>query len=374
MLNRLNLQNLILTLFILTLSACSSKSNDSVVDTKQASQIQNVSTKSIPSQDDKAIPKYDHIFVIIEENKAYNQIIGSSNAPTINKLAQTYGAATNFYAEVHPSEANYIAMLGGDTFGIHDDDAFFCEPNSTKQFCKRSVKPGYVDHTVKAKSLMEQLESKGLTWKGYFEDIPSPGSKEIVSTGKIPWLYAVKHNGFLNFKNVQDDPNIKQKIVGFDQLAADLSSENLPNYSHIVPNQCNEMHGLAECRGTDKLIQTGDAVIGKLVNQITSSKIWKSAGNNAIVITWDEDDGSDRNKVQGCCSGFDPNSKANFGGGHIATVVITNHGAKGVVDNTHYNHYSLLRTTEDAFGIYEYLGYANDTSNGVKPMTRLFAK
>jgi phosphatidylinositol-3-phosphatase len=184
-------------------------------------QISSISTKSIPNKDDKAIPKYDHIFVIIEENKAYNQIIGSPNAPIINKLAKTYGAATNFYAEVHPSEANYIAILGGDTFGIHDDDAFFCEPNSTKRFCKRSVKSGYVDHTVRAKSLMEQLESKGLTWKGYFEDIPSPGSKEIVSTGKIPWLYAVKHNGFMNFKKVQDDPKIKQKIVGFDQLAAE---------------------------------------------------------------------------------------------------------------------------------------------------------
>lgn len=382
--NKLNPKNLIIAFSILSLSACSSKPNESVnLDTKNQSsnihRVQNVATntitaKSIPTQDDKAISKYDHIFVIIEENKSYNQIIDSPNAPIINKLAKNYGVATNFYAEVHPSEGNYVAMLGGDTFGINDDDGFFCEPNTIKQFCKNSNKPDYANHTVTSKSLMEQLESKGLSWKGYFEDIPSPGSKEIISTGKIPWLYAAKHNGFLNYKKVQEDPNIKQKIVGFDQLETDLKSGNLPNYSHIVPNQCNEMHGLAECRDTAKLIQTGDAVIGKLVNQITNSKIWKSPGNNAIVITWDEDDGSDRNQVQGCCSGFDPNNKAGFGGGRIATVVITNHGGKGVVDDTHYNHYSLLRTTEDAFGIYDYLGYANDTANGVKPMTRLFAK
>ncbi|MEH1828283.1 MAG: alkaline phosphatase family protein [Nostoc sp.] len=71
---------------------------------------------------------------------------------------------------------------------------------------------------------------------------------------------------------------------------------------------------------------------------------------------------------------IDPDSKANFGGGHIATIVITNHASRGIVDHTPYNHYSLLRTTEDAFDIYEYLNSANDTDKGVKPMTNLFVK
>jgi phosphatidylinositol-3-phosphatase len=68
------------------------------------------------------------------------------------------------------------------------------------------------------------------------------------------------------------------------------------------------------------------------------------------------------------------NSLADFGGGHIATVVITNHGPRGVNDPTPYNHNSLLRTTEDAFGIYEYLNGAGAIDKGVKPMTPLFFK
>jgi len=107
-------KKIILGLCVFSLSliaACSSKTKDANTATLVA---------SVPTKEDKAIPKYDHIFVIIEENKSYDQIIGNPSAPIINQLAKTYNLASNFYAEVHPSEANYIAMLGGDTFGIHD--------------------------------------------------------------------------------------------------------------------------------------------------------------------------------------------------------------------------------------------------------------
>ncbi|MFL9820463.1 alkaline phosphatase family protein [Tolypothrix campylonemoides VB511288_2] len=242
-----------------------------------------------------------------------------------------------------------------------------------KQFCHNSHQKDYANHTIASKSLIDQLEQKGLTWKGYFEDIPSPGSVAVVAPSLNRVLYASKHNGFMNFKKVQDDPNLSSKIVGLDQLTTDLKSGKVPNYSHIIFNQCHEMHGLQECSNLKQLIQTGDATIGQFVNKITSSKLWAASGNNAIIITWDEDSNPrDKAEIQGCC-GFDPRSKANFGGGHIATIVITNHGSRGVADNTPYNHYSLLRTTEDAFGIYEYLNFAGDTAKGVKPMTPLFA-
>ncbi len=329
---------------------------------------------SLPTKADKAIPKYDHIFVIIEENKAYDQIIGNPQAPIINQLAKTYGLATNFYGVVHPSEANYVAILGGSTFGIHDDDAFYCQIGSSDQFCPNSRKSDYVNHTIDSQSLVDQLEQKGLTWKGYFEDIPSPGSKAVYAPNTIRALYASKHNGFINFKKVQEDPKLSSKIVGFDQFTQDIQNNSVPNYSHIVLNQCHEMHGLAECPDLQKLIKTGDNMVGKIVTQITTSQLWKTSGNNAIVITWDEDNNPpNKTSTQGCC-GFDPKSNANFGGGHIATIVVTNNGPKGVVDKTPYNHYSLLRTTEDAFGIYDYLQQAGNINQGVKPMTALFAK
>lgn len=334
------------------------------------------SNQAVSSQltaQDQAVPRYDHLFILIEENKGNGQILGNSNAPNLNQFKQTYGFASNYYGVVHPSQANYIALLGGSTFGIHDDDAFYCQPSQFDGFCPNSRRPDYVNHTIVGKSLMDQLEARGLTWKGYFENIPAPGSKVVFAPNPVRALYAAKHNGFMAFKSVQDNPQRLNNLVGLDQLTADLQNNTVPNYSHIVLNQCHEMHGLPECSNLQQLIKTGDAQVGKLVNQIMKSKVWSAKGNSAIVITWDEDDNPPiKIQPQGCC-GFDPKSQANFGGGHIVTLVITNHGPKRVVDQTSYNHYSLLRTTEDAFGIHEYLNEAGNTAAGVKPMTSLFA-
>jgi phosphatidylinositol-3-phosphatase len=336
------------------------------------------------------VPRYEHIFLIIEENKSYTEIVGEQSvAPNINRLAKEYGLASQFYAEVHPSEANYVAMLGGDTFGIHDDDAYYCKPKSQDPFCPSSGRSGYVDHTVAGRSLIDQLEEHGLTWKGYMESIPKPGAGDArwptsdkPVAGVPDEAYAVKHNGFMTFKRVQDDPRRAEKIVGFDVLERDLATGDLPNYAHIVPNQCNEMHGREsgpstpeDCRkgNVEGLIRRGDKVLGDLVAQIMRSRIWNAPGNSAIVITFDENGKAERNAgPQGCC-GYDPQSAANFGGGRIPTIVISNHGVRGVTDPTPYNHYSLLRTTETAFGIEEHLRNAGNTAAGVVDMAPLFA-
>jgi hypothetical protein len=337
-----------------------------------------------------SMPRYSHIFVIVEENKGYAQILGpSSLAPNIQRLAHSYGLASEFYAEVHPSEANYIAMLGGDTFGIHDDDAFYCKPGMRDAWCPKSGRADYVDHTVRAASLMDQLQARHLSWKAYMEGIPEPGSlavrwpsKQQPVAGVPPELYAVKHNGFMSFEAVQRDPRRAEHIVGFDQLYRDLASGQMPNYAHIVPNQCNDMHGRdsgpdvpPDCRkGNLKgLITRGDRVLGELVQRIMGSPVWAAAGNVAIVITFDENEKDERTTGdQGCC-GYVPGSAANSGGGRIATVIVTNHGPRGIIDSRPYNHYSLLRTTEAAFGIDDYLGHAAEQQAGVYTMTPLFA-
>ena len=144
-----------------------------------------------------------------------------------------------------------------------------------------------------------------------------------------------------------------------------------------MPNQCNEMHGLkgdgvpADCDSANKpgLIRRGDRVVGELVRDIQATAAWKGPGNAAIVITFDESGDKGR---EGCC-GVTPAAPSNFGGGHIPTVVITNHGPRGVKDETPFNHYSLLRTLEDVFRLDGRLGHAADTAHGVRPMARLFA-
>jgi phospholipase C len=336
------------------------------------------------------VPRYAHVLVIVAENKGYELIIGpAAVAPNINRLAQQYGLASQFFAEVHPSEGNYVAMLGGDTFGIHDDDAFYCKPRMRDAWCSKSQRTDYVDHTLTARSLMDQLQAEGLSWKAYMESLPEPGSLAVrwptadkPVAGVPTQLYAAKHNGFLNFRDVQQDPARGTKIVDFSVLYRDLASGEMPNFAHIVPNQCNDMHGRdagpdvpADCRKSDPaaLIARGDRVIGELVQRIMASPLWRGPENNAIVITFDENDKDERQGGdQGCC-GTDPAKAGNSGGGRIPTIVITNHGPRGVVDDRPYNHYSLLRTVEAAFGIEEYLAHAADERNGVLAMTPLFA-
>jgi hypothetical protein len=238
---------------------------------------------------------------------------------------------------------------------------------------------------------MDQLTEKGLTWKAYVEDIPSAGSlvprwpTPRYSVKGVPnELYAAKHNGFVNFDTVHNEPypELARHFVGFSQLEEDIAANQLPSYAHIVPNQCNDMHGMSrdngpyvpeDCRNVARLIKRGDAEIGILVEKLMHSAAWTGGGNTAIVITFDEDDKDSRSSGQQGCCGYDPKSEANFGGGHIPTVVITNHGLGHVVVLTPYNHYSLLRTTEMAFGIDEYLGHAADTGKGVVAMAPLFA-
>jgi hypothetical protein len=340
------------------------------------------------SADPTAVPPYAHIFVLIEENHTADEIIGNPSLPVINRLAKEYGYASQFYAERHPSEPNYVAMVGGNTFGIADDDAFYCKPRLAAYGCAKSGSAGYVDHTVSARSLADQILARGLRWKGYFEDLPAPGSldwrwpsPQSPAPGKPEALYASKHNGFISFKSVQGDPARAERIVGFDVLYHDLAQDTVPAYAQIVPNQCNDMHGLdgdnvpADCAKSNKhgLMSRGDATVGTITDKIMQSAAWKGAGNTAIVITFDEnDDKRDDGHPAGCC-GSAQGDADNPGGGWIPTIVITNHGPRGVVDATPYNHYSLLRTTEDALGIAEHLGHAADSAKGVTVMAPLFA-
>lgn len=335
-----------------------------------------------PTAEDLAVPRYQHVFVIVGENKNRERIDGSPNAPQLTQLARTYGDALNFFGEVHPSEANYVALIGGSTYGIHDDDAYYCAAGSSDAACPGAKQAGYAAHTIDAPHIGTQLEAVGLSWKNYNESIPAPGSPAVTGSNpaqdgpNAPPLYAVKHSGFMNFASVQKDPRRAEHIVGYDQLRRDLATNTIPNFGLIIPNLCNDMHGMAGPRvpddclfeHMDAAIRRGDAAMAKVVQMIQGSAAWKSDDNVAIVVTWDENDGL---TSEGCC-GVTPNAPSNFGGGHIATIVITNHGPRGVVDPMPYNHYSLLRTIEDAFGIHDYLGLAAATNQGVRPMLPLF--
>ena len=318
-----------------------------------------------------AIPRFQHIVQIMMENQDYADIIGNSNAPDINALAAQYGLATDYFGVTHPSEPNYVANMGGRFFGIQDDNQFYCTSAmaGTDPNCTGTT----VDHTVDAQNLADQLTAAGDTWKGYFQNLPpTPEPGAVIDTGpnangpytfKYPSssnaLYASKHNPFVNFTGTQHD---LANMVPDTQLASDLAAGSLPTFSLVVPDQCHDMHSTGSCPSGPALISAGDTYVGTTVQAIMGSKVWQS-GRNAIVVTWDEDDFADSGQTGTGCCGTDP------GGGHVATIVITNKFAHAIEDGTAYNHYSLLRSYEDAFGL-PYLAHAGDAD--VPAMAPLF--
>jgi phosphatidylinositol-3-phosphatase len=320
-----------------------------------------------------SIPRYQHIVEIMMENTSYSTIIGNPNAPQINALANAYGLATNYFGVTHPSQPNYMASIAGSNFGVQDDNQFYCTPPPppiTDPHCTGTTVP----HTVSAPTLADQLTAAGMTWKGYFQNLPPIPSSGLITTGpnangpySFKWpsdmnaLYASKHNPFLNFTGTQ---GALANMVPDTQLATDLAAGKLPNFGLVVPDQCHDMHGVTGvCTGT-ALISAGDTYVATVVREIMNSQVWDQ-GANAIVITWDEDDFSDQGQPGTGCCGFDP------GGGHVVTIVITNQGEQHITDNTPSNHYSLLLSMEDAFGL-PCLQNACDAQSGVKPMTPLF--
>jgi len=292
-----------------------------------------------------ADPTFSHIYIIMEENTNYEDIIGNPDAPYINQLAQQYSFAANYYGVTHPSEPNYVAATAGDFFGLHADD-------QSKRF--------------DAQNIVDQLESKGLTWATYQQGLPAPGStvNQAPSTGS--GLYVRKHDPFMLYNDVLNSPTRLQNVKPIESLATDLNSGSAPNYAFIAPDQCHDMHGVSSSSATSygmpwcayppnfvlnhPLIQAGDAYAKQLVTTITSSKGWTA--DSVIVLTWDENESSGLSSPNrgyssstGCCAG-----PPGDGGGRVPAIIITN-TPMHTVSLRPYNHYSLLRTVEDNWGL-----------------------
>jgi hypothetical protein len=307
-----------------------------------------------PTTDPAAVPRYDHIFVIVEENHGLADLLGNPAAPNINALAQQFGLATMYFGVSHPSEPNYVAILGGDFFGVADDNPYWL-------------------NTVDKPNLTTQLDQAGIPWKAYLQALPYAGFQGICypthcnGSPDVDPLFVSKHDAIQNFTTARN-PRDWSRQVPITQLEDDLASDRVPAFGYIVPDECHDEHGDPPycLDGGDPgdaqdqhLLAFGDAYLGRLVATITNAPFWRH-GNNAIVVTYDEGDDD-----AGCCD-------ANPGGGQVATVVVTNHGPRHLADSTPYNHYSLLQTIQRGFGL-GCLANTCDTSN-VKPLAPLFAQ
>ena len=311
----------------------------------------------------------DRVFIIVLENHSEHSVIGDPNAPFITSLAQTYGEATNYFGVTHPSEPNYVAMISGSNWWINND-------NPANRF----------DHT----NLIDELDAAHMSWGAYMEALPPDPLADFWPSSSAP-LYASKHNPFALFTDIRNDPARVANIKPYTSLAGDLSGPNPPRLAYIVPDQCNDMHGGVFTAVADhpetpcpfgrtnddpndaQLKRNADAFVQGAVSTIMSSRAWTP--HSAIFIVSDEGDftGNPVNggwdSPAGCCDSpvlpaGDPDISASwpggvFGGGLVPAVVVDPSGPRHYANDTPFNHYSLLRTIEDAWQLPE-LGFTSD--------------
>jgi len=259
------------------------------------------------------------------------------------------------------------------------------------------------DTNIVGISIGDQLVAAGKHWKSYQEGLPAIGADGVnvsdgyytiggvnrngvnvtsdfaalsttgnpITASDVVYLYAVKHNPFAYFASVQNGLNPGNgvgRIVGFDGeqgLYSDLREGTVPDFAFIAPNQCNDMHGRgngtafcnfdADDNGTQtglnpSLILQGDQALQRVVTAIQASPVW-SWTKSAIVVVWDENDYSTTTVNQ------------------VVLTVSTNYGAQQIVSSKFYDHYSLTKTLDAAFGL-PCLNHACDA--GVNVMADLF--
>jgi hypothetical protein len=249
---------------------------------------------------------YAHVVWIWMENQGYRSVMGSSSAPFENSLAQKCGSATDYNGVSHPSLPNYLAATGGSTFGVTDD----ASPSA---------------HRINADSIFAQVEQAGLTWRSYNESMPK--NCDTASSGS----YAVKHNPAAYYVAIRTacDVNDVPLEGAFDR---DIAAGSLPSFSLVTPNLCNDTHDCA--------VAVGDAWLATWVPKILAGPNY-SSGDTLVVVTWDEAEGSTK---------------------RIPTIVIGPSVPAGTVAGQRFDHYALLRTTEDLLGLPPLLAAASATS------------
>src|SRR5215471_13898158 len=232
-----------------------------------------------------AVPSAGHVVVVLEENHSYSSVIGNSSMPYLNGLASKYGLATQYFADTHPSIGNYFMLTTGAI--ITNDDTF--------------------SSTVSNDNIVRHLLTAGKTWKSYAESLPSVGY-----TGGDVYPYVRHHNPFSFFSDVVNSSVQKQNLVPFGQFSKDLSNNQLPNYSFVVPNLLDDAH--------DGTLNQADQWLQANIDPLLSNPAFQQ--NGLLIIVFDE--------------GFSTDTAG--GGGHVAAVLIGPGVKKGYQSTTFYQH------------------------------------
>jgi hypothetical protein len=254
-----------------------------------------------------SLPVPDHVVIVIEENQSYSDIIGSSDAPYINSLAGSGAVFTQSYAIDHPSEPNYLDLFSGSDQGTSGDNPCPIGPFHTP-------------------NLGGELIAAGLSFAGYFDGMPSVGYTGCFGGS---W-YTRLDNPLTDFSDVPS--NVNKPFAGY--FPTNFTS--LPQVSWVIPSLIHDMH--------DGTIAQGDTWLRSNLQAYIN---WSYQHNSLFILTFDEDD---------------------FGGDNqIPTIFVGPMVQPGQYSET-INHYSVLRTLEDMYGL-PYAGHSAD----VNPITDVWA-
>jgi phospholipase C len=244
----------------------------------------------------QAVPSFEHVIVVVLENKSQGSVLGNPEAPNFNAFAKRYAVLSHYGGVAHPSLPNYLALISGSTHGITVD-------------CTTC--------TVSGRNLADTLERAHLTWKAYAEGLPRPGF-----TGPFAGRYAKKHVPFLYFRDVVSKARRRRRIVPLRQFGRDLAASALPSFSLVVPDQCHDMH--------DCPVATGDAWLGRFLSPLLRSR---KLADSVIFVVTDEPPSSM------------PPTEA------VPALALGPTVVPGTTYALSTSHYGLLRTIEDAWGL-----------------------
>ncbi|KLO33659.1 alkaline phosphatase family protein [Mycobacterium haemophilum] len=239
-----------------------------------------------------ALPAPAHVVIVVEENHSQANIIGNRSAPFINALAANGAMMAQSFAETHPSEPNYLALFAGDTFGVR------------KNLCP--LNGGTLPN------LGSELLAAGYTFAGFAEGLPAVGSP-VCAAGK----YQRKHAPWVNFSNVPATNSVP--FSAFPKPGNPEGYASLPTVSFVIPNDDNNMHSGS--------IAVADAWLSRNLSGYAN---WAVANNSLLIVTWDEDDNTNRNQ--------------------IPTVFYGAQVRPGTY-NEQISHYNVLSTLEQMYGL-----------------------
>ena len=325
-----------------------------------------------------ALPPVGHVFVINIENKGFSETWGRhSGAPYLARTLRRQGVLLrNYYGIAHHSLPNYLAQISGqgpDRATQNDCSTYSPFRGTGATRAPQQVVGNGCVYPGQVRTLPRQLTDAGLSWKGYLQDMASPcqhprlGQSDTWSSARRTSQYATRHNPFVYFRSITGHPAYcRHHVVALTRLGRDLGTVGTtPSLSYLTPDLCHDGHDATCADGGPGGLEAVNAWLKTWIPQIRRSPAFKADG--MIVITADESDDSAR----ACCGETaGPNAArpgiTGPGGGRIGALVLSPYAGRGTVSRRGYDHYSLLASIEDLFGLPR-LGYARQVPYAFGP-------